>query len=45
MIWLYLSILALLIFTGIKYVMFIKHRDYLDIWHKDFYKSYDDPRK
>ncbi len=45
MIWVYLSILVLLIFAGIKYVMFIKHRDYLDIWNKDFYKSYDDPRK
>lgn len=45
MIWLFLSLLALLIFAGIKYVMFIKNRDYLDIWKKDFYRSYTDPRK
>ncbi len=45
MIWLFLSLLALLIFAGIKYVMFIKNRDYLDIWKKDFYRTYTDPRK
>lgn len=45
MIWVLLAIALLFIFGIIRFALFKKNRTYLDLWHKDFYKSYDDPRK
>lgn len=43
--WVLLSIIIIFSFGLIRYLFFKKHRNYLDSWHKDFHKTYNDPRK
>lgn len=43
--WVLLGLALILIYGLIRFLIFKKHRNYLDAWQKDFHKSLSDPRK
>lgn len=43
--WVFIGLLVIFIIGCIKFMIFYKNRSYLDLWQKDYYKIYHDPRK